>query len=89
MKRLIDWLVGSPNWGAAGLSRGLRGLRTGDQRDLYVGLGLTALSLLRRTAPRKQLVYSRRIQEGSAIVVHHRRQGAPRIQVIKPKTRNP
>ena len=87
MKRLIDWLVGSPNWGTAGLSRSLRGLRKGDQRDLYVGLGLAVLSLLRRTAPRKQLVYRRRVREGSAIVIHNRRRGAPKIEIIKPRSR--
>ncbi|MEX1126846.1 MAG: hypothetical protein WEE53_14390 [Acidimicrobiia bacterium] len=89
MKRLIDWLVGSQNWGAAGLSRSLRGLRKGDQRDLYLGLGLAALSFLRRTAPRKKLLYSRTVPEGSAIVIHNRRHGAPKIKVIKPKSRNP
>jgi hypothetical protein len=87
MKRLIDWLVGSPNWGAAGVSRGLRGLRKGDQRDLYMGLGLAALSFLRRSAPRKQLLYRRTVPKGSAIVVHNRRRGAPKIEVIKPPSR--
>jgi hypothetical protein len=85
MKRLIDWLVGSPNWGTAGLSRGLRGLRKGDQRDVYLGLGLAVIALFRRTAPRKQLVYRKRVGEGSAIVVHNRRRGAPKIEVIKPR----
>jgi hypothetical protein len=87
MKRLIDWLAGSPNWGAAGVSRGLRGLRQGDQRDLYMGLGLAALSFLRRTAPRKQLLYRRTVPKGTAIVVHNRRRGGPKIEVIKPPSR--
>jgi hypothetical protein len=83
MKRLIDWLVGSESWGTVGIGRSLRGLRTGDQRDLYLGLGLAALSFLRRTAPRKQLLYRRAVPEGSAIVIYNRRRGAPRIEVIK------
>jgi len=87
MKRLIDWLVGSDNWGTVGLTRGLRGLRTGDQRDLYLGLGLAALSFIRRTAPRKQLLYRRTVREGSAIVIHHRRSGQPKIEVIRPRSR--
>jgi len=88
MKRLIDWLVGSPNWGTAGVSRSLRGLRNRDQRDLYMGLGLTALAFVRRTAPRKQLLYRKAVPEGSAIVVHNRRRGAPKIEVIKPRKRD-
>jgi hypothetical protein len=87
MKRMIDWLVGSQNWGAAGLTRSLSGLRRGDQRDLYLGLGLAALSFIRRTSPRKELLYRKTVPEGSAIVIHHRRAGAPRIEVIKPKSR--
>jgi len=86
MKRLIDWLVGSQNWGSVGLSRTLRGLRTGDQRELYMGLGLAALALLRRSAPRKRLLYRRTVREGSAIVVYNRPQGAPKIEVIKPRS---
>ena len=85
MKRLIDWMVGSPNWGRAGLDRTLSGLRRGNQRDLYLGLGLAALSLARRTAPRKQLLYSKKVPAGSAIVIHHRRTGDPKIEVIKPR----
>jgi len=88
MKRLIDWFAGSQSWGAVGLSRTLRGLRTGDQRDLYLGLGLAALSFIRRTAPRKQLLYRRTVREGSAIVIHNRRLGAPKIEVIKPRSRD-
>ena len=85
MKRLIDWMVGSPNWGTAGLDRTLRGLRRGDQRDLYLGLGLTALAFLRRTTPRKELLYRKSVPEGSAIVIHHRRVGSPKIEIVKPK----
>jgi hypothetical protein len=85
MKRLIDWLVGSPNWGRAGIDRTLSGLRRGDQRDLYLGLGLTALSLARRSAPRKRLIYRKSVPAGSAIVIHHRRMGDPKIEVKKPR----
>ena len=85
MKRLIDWFAGSPNWGVAGVSRSLHGLRKRDQRELYLGLGLTVLALIRRSAPHKELVYRKAVPEGSAIVIHNRRRGAPRIEVIKPR----
>jgi hypothetical protein len=87
MKRLIDWFAGSPNWGVAGVSRSLHGLRKGDQRELYIGLSLAALAFIRRSAPRKELVYRKAVPEGSAIVVHNRRRGAPKIEVIKPRKR--
>ncbi len=72
----------------AGVSRSLHGLRKGDQRDLYIGLSLTVLALIRRTAPRKELVYRKAVPEGSAIVVHNRRRGAPKIEVVKPRKRD-
>jgi hypothetical protein len=31
------------------------------------------------------LIYRKRVPEGSAIVIHHRRRGDPRIEVVKPK----
>jgi MYXO-CTERM domain-containing protein len=69
---------------AAGVERTLRGLRHGDQRELYTGLGLAALAYLGRTRPRRQLLYRKRIPEGSAVVIHHRRRGDPKIEVVKP-----
>jgi hypothetical protein len=50
-----------------------------------MGLGLAALSYIRRTAPRKRLLYRRTVREGSAIVIYNRRRGAPMIEVIKPR----
>jgi hypothetical protein len=69
---------------ADGVDRTLRGLRTGDQRQLYLGLGLAAFSYLSRTAPRKRLIYRKAVPEGSAIVIHHKRVGDPKIEVIRP-----
>lgn len=62
----------------------MRGLREGDQRELFYGLALWAIAYLRRTAQRKQLLYSKSVPEGSAIVVHHKRFGDPKIEVIRP-----
>lgn len=84
MKSLLR-LVGFRDMRAAGVERTLRGLRTGDQRELYTGLGLAALAYLSTTRPRRQLIYRKRIPEGSAIVIHHRRRGDPKIEVVKPK----
>ena len=83
-KRLAKRLLGTSDLTAAGWQRTLRGLRTGERRDLYLGLGLAALSFLRRTAPRKQLLFRKNVPEGSAIVIQHRRKGDPKITVTRP-----
>ena len=84
MKTLLR-LVGIRDMRAAGVERTLRGLRQGDQRELYTGLGLAVLAYLSRTRPRRQLLYRKRIPEGSAIVIYHRRRGDPKIEVVKPR----
>ena len=66
------------------ITRTLHGLRSGDQRELYTGLGLAALAYLSQTKPRRQLLYRKSVPEGSAIVIHHRRRGDPKIEVVKP-----
>jgi len=83
MDRLLR-LIGIRDIKAASFERTLRGLRTGDQRDLYSGLGLAALAYLRSTRPRRRLIFSKEVPEGSALVIHHRRSGDPKIEVIKP-----
>jgi hypothetical protein len=47
-------------------------------------LGLAALAYLSKTAPQKKLIYRRRLPQGSAVVIHHKRVGDPKIEVIKP-----
>jgi hypothetical protein len=66
------------------IDRTLAGLRTGDQRQLYLGLGLAALHYLSRTKPRKRLLYRRTVPEGSVLVIHHKRVGDPKIEIVKP-----
>ena len=85
MKRLFERLIGGPNIGVIGLRRTLRGLRLGDQHELYYGLALAALAYLRHTAPKKTRVYKTAVSSGSAIVIHHKRRGDPRIEVIRPE----
>ncbi len=84
MRTILRWL-GIRNVGVESIDRTLVGLRTGDQLQLYLGLGLAAYQYLSRTKPRKRLIYRRVVPEGSAIVIHHKRVGDPKIEVIKPK----
>lgn len=84
-KRLTDLVVGDPK--REGLRRTLKGAREGDYRELSFGLALFALSYLRNTTPRRQLVYRKRIPTGSAIVVYHKKSGAPKLEIVKPKRR--
>ena len=56
---------GTAKPGPAGRTRAMQGLREGDQRQLYIGLSLLALSYLRRTQPRRELVYRRTVPEGT------------------------
>jgi hypothetical protein len=83
MKSLLR-LFGIRDLRVQSVDRTLYGLRTGDQRELFIGLGLAALSYLSRTSPRKRLIYRKRLPRGSAIVIHHKRVGDPKIEVIRP-----
>ena len=47
-------------------------------------LSLAALAYVRRTRPRRRLIFRRSLPEGSALVIHHKRRGDPRIEVIRP-----
>ncbi|MEX0864397.1 MAG: hypothetical protein WD269_05920 [Acidimicrobiia bacterium] len=91
MARLTDrffrMALGSTDFGREGRRRTLRGLRESDHRQLYLGLALTGLNYLRRTRPRKQLLYRKSLPKGTALVIHHQRSGEPRLQIIKPKRR--
>jgi hypothetical protein len=82
-KRLVKRALGTSDIATAGWRWTMRGLRTGEQRDLYLGLGLAALSFLRRTAPRKRLLFRKSLPEGSALVIDHRGTGDPRITVTR------
>lgn len=84
-RQLVDRALGYRDPREEGLRRTLRGFRKGDQRELYLGLALTALAYLRRTEPRRELIFRKTVPEGSALVIHHKKRGAPRIQVIKPE----
>lgn len=86
-KRLSRRTFGKTDYRAEGYRRTLAGLRQGDTRELYIGLAVAAVSYLRRTKPRKQLLYRRTVPEGSALVIHHKKSGTARLEIIKPKKR--
>lgn len=82
--KLVDKVFGIGDPAQEGLTRTLGGLRRGDQRELLLGLALSGLAYLNRTRPKRRLLFRETLPVGSAIVVHHRERGAPRIEVIKP-----
>jgi hypothetical protein len=81
-KRLMTRVSEDPR--REGLRRSLRGLRDGDNREFYLGLALTALAYLRSTKPRKQLIYKKTVSEGTALVIHHKRSGTPKLEIRRP-----
>lgn len=83
--RLLDRALGSRDPRDEGYRRALKGFREGDNRELFVGLSLAALAYLRRTAPRRELIYRKQVPEGSALVIHHKKRGAPKLQIVKPE----
>ncbi|MGD2044544.1 MAG: hypothetical protein PVJ28_12945 [Acidimicrobiia bacterium] len=83
--RLMKQALGSQDPKAEGQRRALRGLREGDNRELFLGLTLAALAYLRNTAPRKRLIYRKEVPEGSALVIHHKRHGDPKLEIVKPE----
>ena len=64
-----------------GLARGLRGVRTGDQRSLYTGALLLAYGLWKRNRGRRELLYTRTLNPGEAIIVKASRGEGQRIEV--------
>lgn len=82
--KLIDRALGYRDPRQEGIRRSLRGLREGDHRELYMGLALAALAYIRNSRPRRELIYRKTVPVGSALVIHHKKRGAPKIEVIKP-----
>jgi hypothetical protein len=59
-------------------------LRRGDRRDLYLGVTLALISLMRQKSTDKELIFRKKLPEGSALVIHHKKKGDPKIEVIRP-----
>ncbi len=83
--RIIRLAFGVSNPGPEGRMRVFQGLRERNDRELMIGLSLMAFSYLRRTKPRRQLLYRREVRDGSALVIHHRSSGEPKLEIVKPK----
>lgn len=83
-KKLLEKAIGGGDARTEGIRRTFTGLRESDRRQLYIGLALTALTYLRKTGPQRELIFKKTVPTGSAIVVHHKKAGAPKIEVIKP-----
>ena len=86
-KKFMRRMWGGSDAREVGFDRTLRGLREGDSKDLYFGLALSALAYLQRTKPRKELIHRQTVPQGAAIVIHHKKSGNPRLEIIKPKKR--
>ena len=88
MKSLVQTIsnqILGPDGIDSGYDRTLTGLRTRDRRELMVGLALVGLSYLRRTQPSRELLYRKSVPTGSALVIHHRKRGKPKIEIVKPR----
>lgn len=77
-------VLGTPDIRSAGAGRLWRGLRNGERRDLILGASMLAFAWLRQSQPKKELLFRKEVAVGSAIVIHHKRRGDPKIEVIKP-----
>jgi len=64
-----------------GITRTLRGLRTGDQRTLYTGVALVAYSVWRRRKGSRTLVYRRVLRKDQALLIRAGRRDTERIVV--------
>ena len=65
-RRLTKKALGARDLREEGMLRALGGLRSGDQRQLYLGLALSAVAYLSRTQPRRQLLFRKTVPVGSA-----------------------
>lgn len=83
-KRLEHRVLGTPDVRTEGLRRSLKGLREGDYRELSLGLALAAIAYLQNTKPNKQLIYRREVSPGSALVIHHKKRGNPKLEIRRP-----
>ncbi len=64
-----------------GISRTLRGLRTGDQRTLFTGVAIVAYSLWRREKGSRKLVYRRVLRKDQALLIRTGRRDTEKIVV--------
>ena len=80
-------IIGGSDARHVGYDRTMKGMREGDRRDLYLGLLLSAIAYLQRARSRKELVHRQSLPSGAAVVIHHKKSGTPRLEIVKPKKR--
>lgn len=69
------------NWISLGVERGLRGLRTGDQRLVFTGAALLIIGWLRRgPKEKKKVLYRRELKPGKALLIRSPEPGSPRFK---------
>ena len=84
MPRLNDMtekVLGAPTAFTAGYRRTLTGLRTGDRQELVFGLVLLGFTYMRRTAPRKKLIYRQTIKSGTSVTIRNAKPGSARLEL--------
>jgi hypothetical protein len=64
-----------------GISRTLRGLRTGDQRSLFTGVAIVAYSMWRRKKGSRKLIYRRVLRKDQALLIRAGRRDTEKIVV--------
>ena len=77
MDGLTERVLGAPTAFAAGTRRTLTGLRTGDTTELVLGLALLGFTYMRRTAPRRELIYRQKLAPGAHVTVRNATAGTP------------
>ena len=84
-KKIWKNVIGGSDARRVGYDRTMRGMREGDRRELYLGLALSAVAYLQRTKSRKELIHRQSLPSGAAVVIHHKKSGTPRLEIVKPK----
>ena len=89
MSRITDMteqVLGGPTAFAAGSRRTLTGLRTGDRTELILGLALLGFTYMRRTSPKKELIYRKELAPGAHVTVRNAKPGTPaRLEIREPE----
>lgn len=80
----MDRAFDAPDVKSEGFRRSLKGLREGDYRELSFGLVLGAIAYLQNNKPKKELIYRREVPTGSALVIHHKKSGKPKLEIHRP-----
>lgn len=68
-----------------GVTRALRGVRTGDQRSLYAGAALIAFGLWRRSRDKetRKLIYRKTLRPGEALLIRESATGVDKLVISK------